>query len=62
MLFLILRARLFGALVGAGLGLAIVKSIAQWHRGRVWVESQIGEGATFYILIPFENSEATTVR
>jgi PAS domain S-box-containing protein len=41
---------------GSGLGLAIVKSIAQWHRGRVWVESQAGEGATFYILIPFSEA------
>ena len=38
---------------GSGLGLAIVKSIVEWHHGRVWVESQIGEGSTFYILVPF---------
>jgi signal transduction histidine kinase len=39
---------------GTGLGLAIVKSIAEWHRGRVGVESQLGEGSTFYILVPFD--------
>ncbi|HZY45024.1 MAG TPA: ATP-binding protein, partial [Anaerolineae bacterium] len=39
---------------GTGLGLAIVKSIADWHHGRVWVESQIGVGSTFYLLLPMK--------
>ncbi len=37
---------------GTGLGLAIVKSIAEWHLGRVWMESQLGHGSTFYIALP----------
>lgn len=37
---------------GAGLGLAICKSIALWHDGRVWVESEEGRGARFILSLP----------
>jgi len=37
---------------GSGLGLAIVKSIVDNHQGRIWVESVVGEGTTFVIVLP----------
>ena len=36
---------------GLGLGLAIVKGLAKRHKGKVWIESSAGRGATFYISI-----------
>ncbi len=37
---------------GSGLGLAIVKSIIERHGGRVWVDSRLGKGSTFYMELP----------
>jgi PAS domain S-box-containing protein len=37
---------------GSGLGLAIVKSIVDNHQGRIWVESVVGQGTTFVIVLP----------
>ncbi len=37
---------------GSGLGLAIVKSIVESHQGRVWVESEVGKGSAFTVILP----------
>ncbi len=39
---------------GTGLGLSLVYEIIQKHNGKIQVESEVGKGTTFHILLPME--------
>jgi len=40
---------------GSGLGLPIAKDIVELHRGRIWVESQLGQGSRFVVQLPMKH-------
>ncbi|MCD6285710.1 MAG: histidine kinase, partial [Anaerolineae bacterium] len=57
-----IKRRETGHIQGTGLGLALVKSIVERHGGRVWVDSALNRGSTFFIQLPLPSEGSADPR
>jgi two-component system phosphate regulon sensor histidine kinase PhoR len=46
---------------GSGLGLSLVKAVVDNHRGKVWLDSRVGQGTTFYMALPMATTSVPVV-
>jgi signal transduction histidine kinase len=56
--FFRVRSGLGDRVVGSGLGLPIARTIVESHGGRIWAESQVGEGTSLYFTLPLDGPPA----